>query len=55
MAATEIRGGVLTGMVVTPDGWPVPHAVVTVVNATGLQSGRATVSPDGRLDRKSVV
>lgn len=49
MAATEIRGGVLTGMVVTPDGWPVPHAVVTVVNATGLQSGRATVSPDGRF------
>jgi polyisoprenoid-binding protein YceI len=49
MAATEIRGGVLTGTVVTPDGWPVPHAVITVVNATGVQSGRAAVSPDGRF------
>jgi len=48
MAATEL-GGVLTGMVATRDGWPVPHAVVTVVDATGAQSARTTVSHDGHF------
>jgi polyisoprenoid-binding protein YceI len=46
---TDVGRAVLTGTVVTPDGWPVPHAVVTVVGATGIQSGRATVDHDGRF------
>lgn len=41
--------GVLTGTVVTRDGWPVPHAVVTIVNETGGQSGRSSVGHDGRF------
>lgn len=43
------RGGVLTGSVVTRDGWPVPHAVVTVVDAVGGQVGRSPVGGDGRF------
>ena len=49
MAVDDSGRSVLTGMVVTPDGWPVPHAVVTVVGATGVQSGRTTVDPDGHF------
>ncbi|MBV9728205.1 MAG: YceI family protein [Pseudonocardiales bacterium] len=49
MAAAEIGGGVLTGTVVTRDGWPVPHAVVTVVDVTGAQSGRTVVGHDGHF------
>ncbi|HEY2762905.1 MAG TPA: YceI family protein [Pseudonocardiaceae bacterium] len=53
MAAPEVGGtevgGVLTGIVVTGDGWPVPHAVVTIVDETGAQSGRCAVSHDGRF------
>ncbi len=47
MAATETRHGLLTGLVVTRDGWPIPHAVITVIDATGGQAGRSTVAPDG--------
>ena len=47
MAATERGGGVLTGTVITRDGWPVPHAVVTVIDVTGAQSARTTVRHDG--------
>jgi len=39
----------LTGTVVTPDGWPVPHAVITVVDEKGSQSGRSTAGHDGRF------
>ncbi len=46
-ASTDAGRSVLVGMVVTPDGWPVPHAMVTVVDETGRQSGRGAV---GRLD-----
>ena len=50
MAATSAVGpGALTGTVVTPDGWPVPHAVVTVVDETGTQTGRGTAGHDGRF------
>ncbi|MBV8540869.1 MAG: YceI family protein [Pseudonocardiales bacterium] len=49
MATAETGGGVLTGTVVTRDGWPVPHAVVTVVDVTGAQSGRAAVGHDGHF------
>ena len=48
MATGEVVGGVITGTVVTRDGWPVEHAVVTVVDATGTQSGRAAVGHGGR-------
>ncbi|HSV66610.1 MAG TPA: YceI family protein [Mycobacteriales bacterium] len=41
--------GLVTGSVVTRDGWPVPHAVVTVVDAVGGQVGRSGVGPDGRF------
>jgi polyisoprenoid-binding protein YceI len=49
MAAADGGGGVLTGIVVTGDGWPVPHAVVTVVDQAGTQSGRAAAGHDGRF------
>jgi hypothetical protein len=49
MTTAEIGAGVLTGTVVTRDGWPVPHAVVTVVDVTGAQSGRTTVGHDGHF------
>lgn len=49
MASADGGGAVLTGMVVTRDGWPVPHAVVTVIDETGLQSGRSTVDQDGHF------
>jgi polyisoprenoid-binding protein YceI len=49
MDTAEIGGGVLTGTVVTRDGWPVPHAVVTVVDVTGTQSGRTVVGHDGHF------
>ncbi len=47
MASTDVAGTVLTGTVVTRDGWPVPHAVVTIIDEKGLQSGRSAVSQDG--------
>ena len=49
MATGDAGGGVITGTVVTRDGWPIEHAVVTVVDATGTQSGRTTVSHDGHF------
>ncbi len=49
MATADSGGGVLTGTVVTGDGWPVPHAVVTVVDASGAQSGRTVVGHDGHF------
>lgn len=49
MAATDAYGGVLTGTVVTRDGWPVSHAVVTVIDKTGAQSARTTVRYDGHF------
>ncbi|MGH3914806.1 MAG: YceI family protein [Pseudonocardiaceae bacterium] len=49
MASAEVGYAVLTGMVVTQDGWPVPHAVVTIIDGKGLQSGRSTVSQDGHF------
>jgi hypothetical protein len=49
MATGEALGGVIIGAVVTRDGWPVEHAVVTVVDATGTQSGRTAVGHDGHF------
>ncbi|MGH3764349.1 MAG: YceI family protein [Pseudonocardiaceae bacterium] len=47
--ATGEGGGVITGTVVTRDGWPVEHAIVTVVDATGTQSGRTVAGHDGHF------
>jgi polyisoprenoid-binding protein YceI len=49
MATAEPGVGVITGTVVTNDGWPVPHAVITVVDAAGVQSGRTAASHDGHF------
>jgi polyisoprenoid-binding protein YceI len=49
MAAAELGGGALTGTVVTRDGWPVSHAVVTVIDSTGAQSARTIVRHDGQF------
>lgn len=49
MSATDVRAGALTGTVTTGDGWPVPHAVVTVVDGAGVQYGRSAVGHDGRF------
>ncbi|HEX2299187.1 MAG TPA: YceI family protein [Pseudonocardiaceae bacterium] len=49
MAGRGSWGSSLIGTVVTPDGWPVPHAVITVVDEKGSQSGRSTAGHDGRF------
>lgn len=49
MAVSELGGGALTGTVVTRDGWPVSHAVITVIDSTGAQSARTAVRHDGRF------
>jgi polyisoprenoid-binding protein YceI len=49
MASSDSGRSVLIGTVVTPDGWPVPHAVVTVVDEKGSQTGRTAVGHDGRF------
>lgn len=49
MAGRRSGGSSLIGTVTTPDGWPVPHAVITVVDARGSQSGRSTAGHDGRF------
>lgn len=49
MATPDSGGGVLTGTVVSRDGWPVSHAVVTVIDVTGAQSARTTVRHDGQF------
>lgn len=43
----EPRGLSVRGVAVTSDGWPVPFAVVTVVDTAGTQIGGAAVSSDG--------
>lgn len=40
-------GGWVRGAAVTSDGWPVPFAVVTVIDAAGTQIGGTTVGGDG--------
>ena len=37
------------GEAVTSDGWPVPDAMVTVVDADGAQAGHAAAASDGRF------
>lgn len=49
MAGRDTGRSALIGTVVTPDGWPVPHAVITVVDERGGQSGRSTAGHDGRF------
>ncbi|HEU0088580.1 MAG TPA: YceI family protein [Pseudonocardiaceae bacterium] len=49
MGSSDVGRGVLTGTVVTPDGWPVSHALVTIVDQSGAQSGRSAVGHDGRF------
>lgn len=48
-AGADPARGVLVGMVVTPDGWPVPHAVVTIVDEAGSQTGRSATGHDGHF------
>lgn len=40
-------GGWVRGVAVTSDGWPVPFAVVTVIDAGGTQIGGTSVGGDG--------
>jgi len=40
-------GGVVRGAVLGADGWPLPDATVTVLDATGRQIGRTTTGADG--------
>lgn len=54
MASTDTGRGVLMGTVVTPDGWPVPHAMVTIVDGAGRQTGRSAVAHDGRFAVKGL-
>lgn len=43
----EQDGPSVRGVAVTSDGWPVPFAVVTIVDATGRQVGGGPVESDG--------
>lgn len=39
-------GGAVTGRVTTPDGWPVPEAVLTVTDPAGRQAARVAADGD---------
>ncbi|HEY2223378.1 YceI family protein [Actinomycetospora sp.] len=47
MTATQRDVQRISGTAVTSDGWPVPFAVVTVIDAAGRQIGGTTVADDG--------
>ncbi|GAA4848578.1 YceI family protein [Actinomycetospora corticicola] len=49
MTATRSGTQRIAGIAVTSDGWPVPFAVVTVIDAAGQQIGGAAVDDDGRF------
>jgi polyisoprenoid-binding protein YceI len=49
VAVTETGHSMVNGVVVTGDGWPIPHAVVTVVDGSGGQAGRSIAGADGRF------
>lgn len=40
----------VSGRIGTPDGWPVPHAVVTVIDPAGAQVGRTSARDDGGFE-----
>ena len=42
--------GRIRGLAVTSDGWPVPFAVVTVIDASGTQVGGTSVRGDGTFE-----
>ncbi|MFC4835977.1 YceI family protein [Actinomycetospora chibensis] len=42
--------GQVRGLAVTSDGWPVPFAVVTVIDASGTQVGGASIRGDGTFE-----
>ena len=42
--------GRVRGLAVTSDGWPVPFAVVTVIDASGTQVGGTSVRGDGTFE-----
>ena len=46
----EAHGGAaVTGLLTTPDGWPITGGTLTAVDATGAQRGRVASGPDGRF------
>jgi polyisoprenoid-binding protein YceI len=47
VTATQRELQRVSGTAVTSDGWPVPFAVVTVIDAAGQQIGGTTVADDG--------
>jgi polyisoprenoid-binding protein YceI len=47
MTATQRDVQRISGTAVTSDGWPVPFAVVTVIDAAGRQIGGTPVADDG--------
>ena len=49
MTATQRGVQRITGAAVTSDGWPVPFAVVTIIDAAGQQIGGSPVEDDGRF------
>ncbi|MEJ2867189.1 YceI family protein [Actinomycetospora sp. OC33-EN08] len=49
MTATQAGVQRVRGIAVTSDGWPVPFAVVTVIDAAGQQIGGTGVADDGRF------
>lgn len=48
-ASPQVAGRGVTALVRTPDGWPVPHAVLTVTDPAGAQVTRAAADEEGRL------
>ncbi|GAA4604641.1 MFS transporter [Actinoallomurus liliacearum] len=48
--STPTGGGVIRGFIRSPEGNPVPHAAITLIDVRGRQIGRATARPDGRYE-----
>jgi polyisoprenoid-binding protein YceI len=44
------EGRTLSAQVCTTDGWPVPHAILTVTDRAGRQAGRAAADANGMVE-----
>ncbi|MBE9374723.1 YceI family protein [Saccharopolyspora sp. HNM0983] len=52
---SEPAGGAVTGSVRAADGWPIPEAVLTVVDATGAQVARVQGDAEGAVVVRDVA
>jgi len=45
----EAQGSTVTGLLTTPDGWPITGGTLTAVDVTGVQRSRVASGSDGRF------